>query len=510
MSQALTRGLQDFRQRIRALAEPDVTGGMHPVDFLQRYFYLYDTAALLTLYPSQAGAIREALSRDDSGNYNYNTVLWSWPKKSAKSTIIAAVADYVACRKDRASIMLIANDRRQADSRVGYYMRENIKIGARRGYPDDPGNRMQRFRQQTVITNRGYEIVYPNGSRVEMLPIDPEGEAGGNDDLIVFSELWGWKHDSHQRMFAEMTLSPTKFGQSQRWIDTYAGYRGASPILERLYEQAVVDGQQLDVPGNPQCYAAGGLFATWVTRPTLPWQTPEYYAAEREALPPEQFLRMHRNQWIESVDAFVPSEWWDACADSGIQPLDPYDEMVIALDAGVSSDCFAMVAVSRDRRFNDYSGGDDSTPDHLVRRYARAWTPPRGGKLKFSGYPESPLAELRRLCAKYNVVQVTYDPWQLEHFASEFRDEWTNDVVPFTQNTERAVADKRLYDMIRTKRFHHAGERDELRTHILNADKDVSGDERRLRIVKRDDTKKIDLAVALSMACQRAVEQIPK
>ena len=486
-----------------------------PLDFLQSYFHIYDTETLLELYDCQTSAIAEALRQDANGNYIYDTVLWSWMKKSAKSTIVAAIADYVACTKDKARIRLIANDRKQADSRVGYYMRENIKIGARKGYGNSElSDYMQQFRQATKITPSGYTIEYPNGSIIEMVPIDPTGEAGGNDDLIIFSELWGWSSKAHQLMWVETTIAPTRWGKAQRWIDTYAGFTGESPILENLYTEVVKDDNRLDVIGNPECYATGKLFAVWCTKHHFKWQTPEYYASERQNLTDSQFRRLHLNEWIMPVDSFVQADWYDACVDSEIPPLGLHDEIVIALDAAVSSDCFAIVAVSRDRRYpSKFTSDGYEAPDRLIKRYARAWTPPKNGKLAFwSDNPDeiTPTSELKRLIKTYNVVQVTFDPYQLEHFVNQLEHESDAWFSEFNQMGEREISDKQLYDMIREGRIAHDGRDEILRSHVLNSAAKILNDDRKLRIVKKTDDRKIDLCVSLAMACKRACDLIAK
>lgn len=489
--------------------------GIDPLDFLQHYFYVYDTETLLELYDCQTGAIREALRRDMNGNYVYDTVLWSWMKKSAKSTLVAAIADYVACTKPKARIRLIANDRKQADSRVGYYMRENIIIGARKGYgTNDAARRKQEFRQATKITPSGYTIEYPNGSIVEMVPVDAKGEAGGNDDLIIFSELWGYSHKAHLDMWVECTIAPTRFGKAQRWIDTYAGFSGESPILEDLYQEVVSDDKRLNIEGNDECYASGRMFAVWCTKHHFAWQTKEYYDSERQNLTDSQFRRLHLNEWIMPVDSFVQADWYDACADNEILPIAPYDEIVIALDAAVSSDCFAIVAVSRDRRYpSKFTADGYEAPDRLIRRYSRAWTPPKDGKLAFwSDDPDeiTPTSELKRLIKNYNVVQVTYDPYQLAHFVSQLEHESDAWFSEFNQQGEREIGDKGLYDLIRERRLAHDGKDDILRSHVLNSAAKIIGDDRKLRIVKKSDERKIDLCVALAMACKRGIELIPK
>lgn len=462
-----------------ALPTPDAAraqgGGERPepIPWIQQNFYLYDTGHLMGLYDCQQRPLARALARDERGLFIYNTVLWSWPKKSAKSCVVAAVADYTAEHGVNASIKLVANDLRQADSRVGFYIRESITR-----HPTRKGN--------IKITPSGYKMEYPSGAKIEMIPIDPSGEAGGNDDMIVYSELWGWKSKAHQRMWSEMTLSPNKFGNSQRWIDTYAGFSGESPILEQLYDVGVKQGvriwDDLEVYEN----RAAKMLAVWVTKPMFPWQSNDYYAEQSNTLTPSEFRRMHLNEWVSSENAFVHPTWWDACM-GDVPPLEPYETLILSADAAVVGDCFALVAVSR-------------RGDILYPRYVNVWKPQDGVPIDFA----LPEAEIRRLCSMGNVKQFCFDPYQMIDLSQRLKKDGVTWVSEFAQGQERAFADKQLYDLILARRIVHDGN-EILREHITNANAKSEGDGKTLRMVKRSESFKIDAAVALSQACARAL-----
>lgn len=517
---ALRAAWQDVKPQIPTVvdAKPPLIETWQPLDFIKNYFYLYDTEDIISLHPSQEYPLAEAMSRLPDGRFKYHTVLWSWPKKSAKSSIVAAAADYNCLFKAKSSWKLIGNDLKQADSRVGHYMRENIKIGQSKGYGNDAGAiALQNIRKATKISVSNYKIVYPNRSVVEMIPIDAAGEAGGNDDGTVYSELWGWRHKSHKAMWTEQTISSNRFGYAQRWIDTYAGFEGESEILENLYKNVVSPENKLDIPHNDECYAANGIFACWVTKHHLPWQVAEYYESEKSTMHESEFNRIHLNQWGQSEQSFVDIKYWDACADDrspndgGILPHEKHDEIVIALDAAVTNDCFAIVAISRDKRYPPKynADGEQISPEYFVRRYARAWYPPKDGKIQFDG-EDSPKSELKRLIKLHNVYCVTYDPYQLHHFVTEAEKELDTFFEEFPQGTQREIADKMLLDIIREKRFAHDGKDNELRTHILNSGAKIIGEDKRLRIIKKHPSKKIDLTVAMSMAAYQASQILPK
>jgi phage terminase large subunit-like protein len=285
-------------------------------------------------------------------------------------------------------------------------------------------------------------------------------------------------------MWTEQTLSPTKFGKSQRWVETYAGFIGESPILEQLYDTAVTHGEQLS--SDLELYRNGSILALWNTVPKLAWQTPEYYASEAAILPPSEFARVHRNQWSQSSEQFVPSEWWDAC--KGDMPVfSKHTPVVIGIDAAVSGDCFAMVGVSR-------------LNEQTYVRFVYVWYPPKDGQISFS----EPMAKLFELCKQFNVECCVYDEYQMTMFSQQVIETGIVYMQAFSQAGKRLEADKHLYDQIRERRITHDGS-DVLREHVLNANQKADG-ESKLRIVKRQESMKIDAAVALSMCSHTATE----
>ena len=127
----------------------------------------------------------------------------------------------------------------------------------------------------------------PNRSFIEAIPVDPTGEAGANPTGTFFSEMWGFRLQAKERLWSEFTIPPTRFGRAIRWVESYAGYVGESPILEQLYDQGVNEGRpyggdlsDLSVYVNERAR----LFCYWDHEPRMAWQTPEYYEAEAALL----------------------------------------------------------------------------------------------------------------------------------------------------------------------------------------------------------------------------------
>lgn len=458
--------------------------GERIIRWIESEFYIPELNGTMVLYPYQKAVLREALRQDVDGKFVYDFVLWSDIKKSAKSSIAAAVVLFLALHTEWGSFKIVANDLKQADSRVFFYIRRAIELNPR-----------------LSANIRNYKISLNNHAVIEAIPVDPDGEAGGNDDMIEYTELHAFAGKAALKLWTETTISPTKFGFSQRWADTYAGISGESPILEPIYERVCKAENRVDVGiDGLEVYAQGKILALWNTIPRLPWQTKEYYASEAEILLPNENLRIHHNQWVTSTTAFVPGEWWDACL-APLPALDKYKEITVGIDAGVSDDCFGIVAVSRHG-------------DRIVPRFVRKWIPPVGGKLQYSNpddpddteYPEG---ALRWLARTFNVIVFGYDEYQLHHLCNGLRADGVGLFQPFNQGADRLEADKALYDLIRDRRVVHDGNAD-LTEHVKNANQKADPESRRLRLVKRSHKLKIDLAVCLSTAAHLAYKYLPE
>lgn len=444
-----------------------------PVDWIEEHFYIPETKQPIVLVEYQKAVIREALSKDDTELFKYSTVLYSDIKKSAKSTIAGAVALYLAWHHAFETVRIVANDLKQADSRTFRAIENAIRL-----HPN--------WLDGCKINN--YEItLLHNNTTIQAVPVDPKGEAGGGDLITCFTELWAYKNVAAKQLWVETALSPLKFGKSIRWCETYAGYDGESPILEQLYEEGVKNGTPVDVKiEGLELTRNKRMLALWNTKARCHWQTPEYYAHEATQYTPNEFSRIHENKWARSTDAFVPMEWWDACKGE-LPTFSRSTPVVIALDAGVSSDLFAMVGVSRVKGIT-------------YIRYVNTWGPGDDGKIDY----EEPRKELEKLAREYNLECVAYDPFQLHYLAGLITARGLVYMLEFPQASKRLEADKALYDAIRERSIAHDGNHI-LREHVENSNREAAADNK-LRIVKREAKKKIDATVATSMAHHTIIE----
>lgn len=466
-----------MREQVQRLRAPSAAATVAPltwtaddlIRWIETEFYIPELHGPMPLADYHKRFLVELERRDTNGHYVYDLGLLSDIKKSAKSCIAAAVILFRALHTEYGSFKVVANDLKQADSRVFFYIRRaldwNSRIGVR-------------------ATIKNYKITLDNHSVIEAIPVDPKGEAGGSDDLIEFTELHAADSKAALALWSEMTLSPLKAGYSQRIIDTYAGHSGESPLLEPLYHRIVKPENRID--DEIELYAHGGQLALWNTEPRQPWQTPDYYAREAATLTPSEFQRLHRNQWVTSENVFVPGEWWDACQGE-LPAFDPRTPVVVGMDAGVSSDNFALVGVSRVKELT-------------YVRFVRVWRPTKESKIDFD---EIERVIREELVITYHVAQIPYDPSQLHQMATRLTRDRIAWMYEFKQGEPRLVADKELYDSIRDRRIIHDGNVD-LAAHVKNANSQTDPRDHSLRIIKRADHLKIDACVALSMANSEA------
>jgi hypothetical protein len=204
-----------------------------------------------------------------------------------------------------------------------------------------------------------------------------------------------------------------------------------------------------------------------------------------------RYARLYQGEWVadDGDDAFLPSiALWDNCV-ADVAPATSHQPVIIGLDGAVSGDTFAAVAVSR----------NPDIDNAIVVRDVRVWSPT--DKPLDYGAIEN---EIREMLDTFNVVQVTYDPFQLHYLAQRLSGVvWCK---PFIQGADRLEADAQLRSLIVQRQIAHDGTAAVLRAHLGNADAKMDESGHKLRMVKRHAAAKIDAAVALSMASYRALE----
>jgi len=442
--------------------------------YIDRMVRLPDGAAV-TLALHQRGILEHVFTPRE-GWLPYVTVLWEEIKKSGKTALAAWIASWVLNTwGPRAEVLVAGNDFEQSVARV---FAELVRV-----QHAHPALR----RRITKVTERG--LFLEDGSKALPVALDAAGEAGANPCAVFHDEAWGITTERARRLYDELTLPPTR-PMAFRFISSYAGILGESRTLEELHMRGLAG---VPVPGLPDCYANGSLFAFISHIPRMPWQLgpagERYYAAQRAELRPAAFLRLHENRWVPGESIFLTAAMWDGCVVPDLAPPLPSHSIVLfsGADAGIKSDYGAVVTV--------YWRGDK-----LALGPFRIWRPTTREPLDLEATIE---AYLRELHARYTVAAVLADPYQMHRSITTLRAAG----VPITEcpqtTANQTRAGQGLFDLLKGRNLELYADAD-LRQQALNAVAVESP--RGWRLAKEKASKKIDAIVALSLAALAALD----
>lgn len=203
---------------------------------------------------------------------------------------------------------------------------------------------------------------------------------------------------------------------------------------------------------------------------------------------PENEYRIKRcNQWVNSIDSWLPAGAWDACGQP--RQIEPGTEVVLGFDGSFNGDCTALVVATVDAQpYVD-----------VVELWER---PPEAGnewRVPIVDVEDA----LRAACRRWQVREIACDPYRWARTYQVLESEGLP-VVEFPQSPQRMTpATTRFFEAVMNRELHHSGD-PRLARHVGNAV--VKTDSRGTRIYKetRGSPRRIDLAVAAVMAAARA------
>lgn len=422
--------------------------------------------APIQLADYQRDVLREALSG------KYAVVVWSEPGKSGKSTLAALASTWVTLHKARSESYVIANDLAgtgRVFKAAEYAVKHNPQL------------------RPKIIKN---ELLFKDGY-LKAVPADYRGEAGADPTIVTFDEVEHFMYSSQTRLVAEFKVSPTR-DFSMQWFTGYGGWEGESELWADLLARRD-NGQPVlthitNSDGTPACYDCGSTFVFYSDVLRHPWQNAKWVQTQEQNLTPADFKRIILNQFVPiSASAFVQPEWWQACYNPAIRPLQLGDRtpLIVSLDLAKGAEGGDNIALTAVCRWAEQDFGV---------KFAQAWEP-TGGRFD---YDTTVVPVLWWLIENFSVAQVAFDEYEATYLIKQFSNKvWCK---PFSQSSDRDISDRFLYDVIASRRLHHFND-PTLNAHVYAAGANVKG-ENRLRIVKAG-RKKIDLCVSLSMGIYR-------
>lgn len=417
-----------------------------------------------------------------------STIAISNIKKSGKTTLNAILTCWRwLCLPSRH--FCAANDLDQSSSLVFSMIAEAVK-------------RNPYLKANTKINSERLTFV-PTGSTLEALSVDATGNAGANFLTSSHTEAWGIVLEGAIRSYEELTPPPGKVWgfPSLRIVDSYAGYLDESVTWHNLVDRGL-KGKRLHRSWG--LWRAEGLLLFHMVgleaqkrcfRGTVV-ERERYYADQQTTLRVNSFSRLHLNERSTNESRFVDADDWQACFNKDLERWKAEDTrtLVLGADASTSRDYTSLVGC-------DYDGEAVGVP------YVKVWQPVRGvlrGGRATIDLEATIGQEVLDLAAAGRVRAVVCDPYQLHTLVIQWERAGIK-VIELAQNAGRVESDQALYDAIMSRSLRHANHKD-LNTAIQNA---VAVETSRgLRLAKEKAAKKIDAAVALSMAHWGALQKL--
>ena len=335
-----------------------------------------------------------------------------------------------------------------------------------------------------LTTDNSGGIGWSNGSRIKAFASTENAASGVTGSLVILDEFGKMRFANKTYTSVMPTIND---GGKIIIIGTYTSDYGA--LLKKLWDDSDARRNTFRpqfIPWN----ARPGRDAAWYARTEANAVSSAFHRQEYPATPAEAFTD------TATDEHFLPDDSWWTNLREDLPALDARTPVIVALDAATSNDSFGMAVVSR----------HPARRADVAIRYAREWKPPKGGLIRFGtkAEPETPRGFLEYLINTHNVVQVVADPYQLHAMLTELRDDGRVYAKAFDQGRDRLEADAQFRQLVINRRVAHDGNA-ALAEHVKNANIAVDAQSRKLRIVKRESSLKIDLAVCASMACYAAL-----
>lgn len=218
----------------------------------------------------------------------------------------------------------------------------------------------------------------------------------------------------------------------------------------------------------------------------------EDFEASAIRTPEAEFRAKRCNQWVATEQAWLPTGAWEACAVRRGVPDGA--EVILGFDGSYNNDSTGLLVVELGK-----------TP-HLdvVACWERPAAADDSWKVQILDVEEA----IRAACRRWEVREIDCDTARWARSFELLQDEGLP-MVEYPQSPQRMVpATQRFYEAVLNRTLTHSGD-PRLARHVANCVLKV--DQRGARITKeaKSSMRKIDLAVAAVMGCDRAVQIQP-
>ena len=470
------------------------------------------------LLPWQEKVIRDVFGTvrdEDPSMRQYTTAYIEIPKKQGKSELGAALALNMLINDDewKAEVYSCASDRQQAaivfDVAVDM-VRQNPTLS----------------RLIKIISSTKRMVYQPTGSIYQVLSSEVATKHGMNVSACIFDEL----HTQPTRaLYDVMTQGSGDARKQPLWFFLTTAGTDHNSVCWEVHQKAldILEGRKHDPRFYPVVYGLPDD-ADWQNEqnwykcnPSLGYtitidKVRDAYRKALETPADENMFRQLRlNQWVKQSVRWMPMDKWDECG-APVIPGDLEGRVCYAgLDLSSTSDLTTLVLV--------FPPSDESEPyivlpffwlpeetlplrvrrDHVMYDVweKQGFLQTTEGNVVHYGFIEKFICELGE---KYNIREIAYDRWNATQMVQNLEDDGFT-MIPFGQGfRDMSPPTKELMRLVLEHRLAHGGH-PVLRWNMDNAfvRTDPAGN---LKIDKQKSTEKVDGAVALVMALDRAMK----
>lgn len=470
------------------------------------------------LLPWQEKIIRDVFGTvrdEDPSMRQYNQVYIEIGKKNGKSELGAALALNMLVNDDewKAEVYSCASDRQQAaivfDVAVDM-VRQNPTLS----------------KLIKIIPSTRRMVYQPTGSIYQVLSSEVSTKHGLNVSACIFDEL----HTQPTRaLYDVMTQGSGDARKQPLWFFLTTAGTDRNSVCWEVHQKAldILEGRKHDPRFYPVVYGLPDN-ADWQDEqnwykcnPSLGYTITidkvrdAYHKALETPADENMFRQLRLNQWVKQSIRWMPMDKWDECG--GV--VDPYQlegrACYAGLDLSSTSDLTTLVLVFPPRDENEsymvlpFFWLPEDTLALRVRRdhvmydqwERQGFIQTTEGNVVHYGAIEKFICELGE---RYNIREIAYDRWNATMMVQTLEDDGFT-MIPFGQGfRDMSPPTKELMRIVLEHRLNHGGH-PVLRWNFDNAyvRTDPAGN---LKLDKEKSTEKIDGAVALVMALDRAMK----
>ncbi len=470
------------------------------------------------LLPWQEKVIRDVFGTvrdDDLSMRQYTTAYIEIPKKNGKSELGAAIALNMLINDDewKAEVYSCASDRQQAAIVF------DVAVDMVRQSP-------ALMKRVKIIPSTRRMIYQPTGSIYQVLSSEVATKHGLNVSACIFDEL----HTQPTRaLYDVMTQGSGDARKQPLWFLLTTAGTDRNSICWEVHQKAldILEGRKIDPRFYPVLFGLPDD-ADWTSEENWYRANPSldhtitidkvrdaFRKAQETPADENQFRQLRLNQWVKQSVRWMPMDKWDECG--GV--VDPYAlegrACYAGLDLSSTSDLTALVLVFPPTAEDEpyialpFFWLPEETLSLRVRRdhvpydqwAKRGFIQTTEGNVVHYGFIERFICELGE---RYDIREIAHDRWNATMMVQTLEDDGFT-MVPFGQGfKDMSPPTKELMRIVLEHRLCHGGH-PVLRWNMDNAfvRTDPAGN---LKLDKEKSTEKVDGAVALVMALDRAMK----